>query len=406
MGALFGQAIAAFQGFFSRGFWFGAFLPVAIIGALNVLLAWFTFDGTQGLVDHLVADKWTWGAPIFATLIVAAYALAPLVPLCRAVLDGRQLPEAVFERLRRRPLAEFRRAYGDWFAAVRAEQDLIKVRNAAEASLLEAREAGTAVGQVAQIKLIADARKALVALELRRDRGRVLPRPELEDGWKKIKEALEKNDPSQDNDLNSFNSRMLAILDLAVTEAGARTRRQQDRTKRLPPDARDVQPTASGNARSLSELYSQRVYNVEFGFLWSRVQMVIPENDVASKRIEAARSLVDFAVLSLVLGTASIAVWLPILAWRDTTPWPFLLLAILGPLFVRFCYQLVVESQNSLGEVAQGIVDKYRFDVLKMLNIRPPVTLSEERRIWSSLSAVARDDPEARNTDFVWAKPP
>ena len=32
-----GQAIAAFEGFFSRGFWFGSFLPVAMFAALNAL---------------------------------------------------------------------------------------------------------------------------------------------------------------------------------------------------------------------------------------------------------------------------------------------------------------------------------------------------------------------------------
>jgi hypothetical protein len=38
--------------------------------------------------------------------------------------------------------------------------------------------------------------------------------------------------------------------------------------------------------------------------------------------------------------------------------------------------------------------------LLKMLHIKPPATLSAEREVWSTLSAMARGD--AQNADFVW----
>src|ERR1700722_7149730 len=102
----------AFQGFFTRGFWFGSFLPVVIFAALNLLLAPFAFEAwADDIVKDVVSDKWAWGTPMIVVLIVAAYALAPLVPLCRALLDGRRLPDSLFELLRRYPLAEQRRAF-------------------------------------------------------------------------------------------------------------------------------------------------------------------------------------------------------------------------------------------------------------------------------------------------------
>src|SRR3954447_10077139 len=101
MAGLFGNAIAAFQGFFSRGFWFGAFLPVAMFAAVNLFLAWLAgFDWAAQAIGQVVAKDWVWAVPLAAALIVLAYALAPLVEVCRAVLDGRRLPTLVFEWLR------------------------------------------------------------------------------------------------------------------------------------------------------------------------------------------------------------------------------------------------------------------------------------------------------------------
>ena len=39
MGGISGQAVTAFQGLFSRAFWLGYFLPVAIFASLNILMA-------------------------------------------------------------------------------------------------------------------------------------------------------------------------------------------------------------------------------------------------------------------------------------------------------------------------------------------------------------------------------
>ena len=116
------------------------------------------------------------------------------------------------------------------------------------------------------------------------------------------------------------------------------------------------------------------------------------------------RALADFSVLSLMLAAATFCVWLPLLALTQTEPWTFLGLGIGGPLLVRFFYQLMVASQISLGEVAQGVVDRFRFDVLKMLHIKAPATLEAEREIWSTVAAIARG--ERPSTDMIWNAPP
>jgi hypothetical protein len=57
-----------------------------------------------------------------------------------------------------------------------------------------------------------------------------------------------------------------------------------------------------------------------------------------------------------------------------------------------------------LGELAQVVVDRYRFDVLKMLHIKPPATLSAEREIWRALADVAQGKAE-EGADIVWNAP-
>src|SRR4051812_22931386 len=102
---MFGQILTLFQGFFSRAYWFGSFLPVAVVSALHVLMTahvfpqepplWGSVTGTTG--NALVV------APIaFGTLFVVAYALTPFIPFFRGVLDGHQLPGWLRDRLRRR----------------------------------------------------------------------------------------------------------------------------------------------------------------------------------------------------------------------------------------------------------------------------------------------------------------
>jgi hypothetical protein len=69
-----------------------------------------------------------------------------------------------------------------------------------------------------------------------------------------------------------------------------------------------------------------------------------------------------------------------------------------------FFYRLVVAAQAGLGELVQVVVDRFRFDVLKMLHIKAPPTLAAERELWSLLGTVAaRPTPDA---DLTWTLRP
>lgn len=406
MPALFSQAIAALQGFFSRGFWFGSFLPVAVSAAVNLALAWLAgFDWAAQAIKDAQTANWVWAVPLAAALIVLAYALAPLVDVCRGVLDGRRLPTLVFEWLRSAAYARKNAAYsrlektGKYHARTDRLRALVGFRLP---YLLVTVQGLRAVNVTVNLQaLVWLAWLAVRFLKWRVATGNVPNRLTVWVVGGAVTLALNTNAPTQTGILGGLEASTRNALDRADDNARDRYGRLREHYNKLP---REPQPTRAGEGRYLSEQYSQNVYDVEFSYLWPRVQMVIKENDPSTKRIETARALADFSVLSFVLAAATIAVWLPLLALLKPNLWLFLALGIGGPLLLRFFYQLVVASQIGLGEVAQGIVDQFRFEVLRMLHLRPPATLAAEREIWSTLAAIARG--ERPSADMVWSAPP
>ena len=112
MGAMFNQLLAVFQGFLSRAFWFASFLPVLIVSAVHLGIAAIEFP------DAVPLEKWAGNVTLlalaFVSLVVLAYALAPLIPLFRDFLDGRSLWTSLNNELRRERVIEARRIVGEF----------------------------------------------------------------------------------------------------------------------------------------------------------------------------------------------------------------------------------------------------------------------------------------------------
>jgi hypothetical protein len=75
------DVIGVFKGFFSRSFWFGNFLPVAMFSFLHLCIAWLVIPGIS-LTTWVQADPkaLTYFPMTFAALVVLAYALTPIIP--------------------------------------------------------------------------------------------------------------------------------------------------------------------------------------------------------------------------------------------------------------------------------------------------------------------------------------
>ncbi len=87
------NVIEVFKGFFSRSFWFANFLPVAMFAFLHPVIAWWVIPGIP-LAEWARSEpsSLTYFPVAFAVLVVAAYALTPIVPLLRGLLTVRFCP--------------------------------------------------------------------------------------------------------------------------------------------------------------------------------------------------------------------------------------------------------------------------------------------------------------------------
>jgi hypothetical protein len=391
MSGIFGQVLSAFKGILSNAFWFGAFLPVAVFAAINLLLAAQVSNAAGDLLTQIGTEKWTWLIPAMLGLIVVGYVLAPMVRMFRALFDGRRMPDWLFTLLLPSHVVQ----RDDAEVALRAAilwQNLIKEwQQRAQSSLAAAK----AIPQRPvppggdSAALIAAAYNRLRRLQRRIRAAKSIADAEVFRVETALAAARLATPPAADPLIDSLEQSFFQGLAYLGVMAGSHAARRMDRVRRLPPQ---VQATSIGNVRQYLENYANDVYGADFEFLWSRVQAVIRETDAIAKRIEAARSLADFAVLSLLLTILTMLIWLPLLAMLDTTPWRFLAVGMVGPVTARLFFYLVVESQVSLGEIAQIAIDRFRFDVLKALHIKPPLTLSAERQIWKAVCAAARGE--------------
>jgi hypothetical protein len=144
----------------------------------------------------------------------------------------------------------------------------------------------------------------------------------------------------------------------------------------------------------LSEQYCFNTYGVDFDYIWSRLQFVVPaqsasgNTDSLSDRLATARAQVDFSILSLAFSLTVPLVWLPYLAWTGESPVKYLLIAAAAPLLVCLFYFVALESRTAFGDVAIAAADMNRFALLGGLHLPMPASLADERDMWGDLQRI------------------
>lgn len=410
------QYISTFQGFFSRAFWFGSFLPVALFAFLHLAIAWLCFGDSVPLWTWLAAkpDTLTLFPAAFAGLVVLGYVLTPIVPILRGMLDGSLLPEWLHDALRREHAADARIIRDKINIANRLCNTYKRSRENVQPFWV-ARTVGVALGAITNTPAITAAQAAVTGLRTQVDRQQLPPADQFEQAAGALVAALRTNsadirdgtpNAAWSQRLSATQNALFAILNECDTEAKHREEILRARYSRVAYD--DPQATRMADVRLLIESYSSKAYNADFGYIWPRLQLALPEQGAPgavgsfNDRLMAARAQVDFAVLSLALALTIPLVWLPLLAWRGNSVLLFLGIGVAGPLVAGFFYHIAVESQIAFGEVVKAAIDKYRFSLLTDLRQPLPATLSAEREIWGKLRVA---EQAAEMTDLVYRHP-
>lgn len=389
---MFNQLITTFQGFFSRAYWFGSFLPVAVVAGLHLLLLELAFPATANVMQFLekgFADTASTFTLFFVALVILAYALTPITPLVRGWLDGRLMQDWLHDHLRKERITKRLGAHEALKQLWETYARFASLSSVDNTTLPDAAAQGDKDPVKSDQSTVATARASLETIEQEVAR-KLLPNlKNAQKAFEDMKHALETNSSRGDTPaaktLDALHRRLITLLDEATEEAQYRYDRADART----PSA-VLRPTRIGDTRQATEAYCETVYKVDFDYLWPRIQMlVLAKTDDFATRLGDAEARLNFAVLTLALMASVPLVWFPVILSFQLSLWLFLGVAVVSPILMLFLREMVVQSQNMLGSLVRVAVDKYRLRVLTEIAHQPmPNTLEEERRLWEALMAV------------------
>lgn len=393
---MFNSILTKVEGYFSRSFWFASFLPVALVAAAHLIVTSLAYPGRFAIEDWVtksLSETASLTMVAFFGLIVFAYTVAPFTQMLRDLLDGSALPDWLHDLLRMDRETEWR-AYAGKLEGIKSMRNSFgQIEDQKIDAIYTAADAGNALAppSAGRKDLIDDAILKLKALS------GLWPSVEsTQAAIDSMIEALKKNattlpdghaEKANSGALEKAKADLIFKIQAVRLEAEYRFRRLTSRGHRI-----DLLPTSVGDARRNVERYSEDVYGVDFDYLWTRIQMVMPEKDGAfAQGLGDAQSQVNFAALTFFLALSIPLVWLPLLAMAGNAPWLFLAIGLLSPLVLYFLYNLVVQSQLVFGEMVRAAIDMHHIDALTTVMRQPkPATLQAERALWGGLKLAAQ----------------
>ena len=397
---MFSAIFDTFRGFFSRAFWFGNFLPVAVVASVHAVLAATEFPDRVNLrhwIDAGISEKAGPFTVVFAAAVILAYMLGPMIPLFRGLLDGTLLPGWLHTWLRNARGNDWRNARREYDAAMKRFSDLKDFDRVQTSALHDARAEGGKLNAITDAPAIDAASASVTKLNEMISRGDMLTLSDLKGAVDALSAALGANSttlPTTASDderikadkVERANAELFSILTQSKDEASHDFVAAANRNAML--DRHDWQATRVGDARVKSERYCFDAYRVDFNYLWPRLQLAMNSGDKTSlERLTDAESQIDFAAFTLILFWTIPAVWLPLLLVSGShPPWIFAAVGFITLPVASFLYELVVRSYVAFGAIVETVIDRYRLDLLTILHQPLPLTLSTERDLWDQMS--------------------
>jgi hypothetical protein len=382
MGATLNSLLSYLGGLFSRAFWFGSFLPIAVFAVVNFMFVVFVYDLPVNWSPWTkIGDGWQ-GLPLaLLGLLVLTYAISPFVSALHGVLDGSLLPEGFHRLLYRHRRLEIATRRSQKQHAVALMRRFKRLQEAKTKDLAKARQAGLTQPQPV------DANRKQAEFYVMLLEGTLadafLPKEQdVIDAVEVVAKLLAS--ARADRDVDDLWKRMIAVLEdaarVAEHEAIMATLRFRGLQLERP------QATRIGDARAFVEGYSLAVYNVEFSYIWPRIQLVLKKEESLGDKILAARAQIDFSAVSMVLIVLAGLIWPPVLAFTTALYTPILLIGAVVPLLLVVFYELLFESEMAFAEVVRVVIDRHRLDLLTTVLRQPiPATSTTEREIWEAL---------------------
>ena len=144
-----------------------------------------------------------------------------------------------------------------------------------------------------------------------------------------------------------------------------------------------IMPTRLGNIYKTAEIYAYQHYGADAVMLWTRIQEVLPKSFV--NRLEETKIAIDFFILFSLLCTLFSLLTVPYLIFHQAS---ILLITIccMGILLGWLVYQAALVPAVAYAELIKVAYDLYRRPLIKVFGLQAPDTLSQEKKLWTTLS--------------------
>jgi hypothetical protein len=146
-------------------------------------------------------------------------------------------------------------------------------------------------------------------------------------------------------------------------------------------------PTRLGNQANALAAYSEIRYGFSLELAWARFQKVLLDSPSSKYNdlLSDVKSRLDAAVLLFWLILATSVIWSAALTTFSISLPLFLLASIGGWIACYSLYNVTASAHAAFAEVVRSIVDMYRFDLLKALNIQRPEGPIAEKVLWEKV---------------------
>ncbi|MDF1585340.1 hypothetical protein [Marinimicrococcus flavescens] len=384
---MLGTAIQHVEALFSRRFLLAGFFPWLLFGAANVLVYDLAWRPAPVLLPAWLAAPAGTQAVVLAAVLVAtaavAFVTAPLLPLLRAVLEGRVRRRGragrLLEALRVERRHDLQNVEKELRQLRRACLALPGRHEAALARLRAAAEAGAGSGREHPASL-AEAQAAVEAMWAGGSDAERL----LEEAVGKAERAAWRNDarasPTLEDLFGEFRRASLSLGHWAERELVLRYDQRQTFFAQ-----NDLAATRIGNIAAATRAYALLRYNISLDFFWPRLRTIISGHEAISEALDQAETHLSFLVLTFFLILVFAIVWsvVPVLALG---PLPlFVGVAVAGPAAAWCWLALVAQAEVALGQLVRSALDLHRHELLQALRVGVPRRHEDERRLWGIL---------------------
>ena len=162
----------------------------------------------------------------------------------------------------------------------------------------------------------------------------------------------------------------------------------RERLSRYPVDDAQVVPTRLGNAIRRLEEYGHNRYRLDTQVLWNELSGVAP--DQVRRQVELSRVNVDFFV-ALMYGHLAVASLAFALFFASTgAPGSLLTTAAVVCCLVPVWYRCAVSATDEWAAAVRALVNVGRKPLAVSLGLTLPLTVEEERRMWTNVCKMSR----------------